>query len=172
MADVGGFFKKMGKTIGEAADKTAKTAGDLTQKGKYKVEINKYEGEIKTVKASLGKDIIEGKLAGKGDAEVLEMVSAAFTRVQELNAEIARVETLIAEVGIEAETTMQEAAPVQEAPVQTVPVETIDSAEPAVETCGCGVEKSQCGCHKPQEIEVVGSDVEAVESTDSGVIEV
>lgn len=102
MADIAGFFKKLGDKVEDMANKTAKTAGDLTQKGKYKVEINKYRTEIKNVQTKLGRDVIEAKLAGHGNEAVLELVDGAFAKIEELKAEIKRVEVLFAEVGMEA----------------------------------------------------------------------
>ncbi len=190
MADVGGFFKRMGSAISDAADKTAKTAGDLAEKGKYKVEISKYESEIKTIKANLGKDIIDGKLAGKGDAEVLEMVQEAFTKVESLNTEIARVQTQISEVGVEkvedlpldevdaaipAEAVQTEAVEAEAIPSEGIQAQVVESEVELpeldkVDTCGCGIEKDSCVCHPPKDIEILG-DNPVKESSDSGIVD-
>ncbi len=111
-----GFFSKVGNAVSEAANKTAKAAGDMTQKGKYKLEINKYQGEIKDTQHSLGKEIVESRLAGKTNEELAAVIDEAVAKVQHLNSEIERVNKLAQEVGETVESSVQEVSP--EAPAK------------------------------------------------------
>ncbi len=69
-----GFFSKVGSAVTDAANKAAKATGDMTQKGKYKLEITKNQNEIKSVQNSLGRDIIESRLAGKTNDELASLI--------------------------------------------------------------------------------------------------
>ncbi len=98
MANLSDFFNKAKKTLGEAVDKTAETVGDLTQTGKYKLEISKYNSQIKEVQNELGKALIQAKTENKSNEELLKFIDEAHEKVLKANEEIERVEKLIVEL--------------------------------------------------------------------------
>ncbi len=132
MANFGEIMNKVTKTVGQALDKTAETVGDLTQKGKYKLEINKYEGEIKTIKSQLGKTIIDARLGGQSNEDLGSVIDVKLAKVQSLQEEIERVKKLSAELGEPIE---------DEAEIEEVEAEVVEHTG-----CGCKSDDSESSC--------------------------
>ncbi len=123
------FFDKLSASVSELADKTAKTAGELKQKGEDLMEINKYKSQIDTLTRNLGKDIIAAKTAEKSDEEILALASTAYAQIVELNQKIKEVEEAAKA------NDMGEVAPVEPAVAvePTTPVEATEAVESVTE---------------------------------------
>ncbi len=127
-----GFFNKFSEAVGDAFNKASDVAGDLTQTAKFKMEISKYNGEIKELEVKLGRDIVASRLKGATNESLFPSIDECMERIVFLKSEIERVEKQIADlkedggdVSKEAGAEASQEKPVEEMPVEEMVVEDI-----------------------------------------------
>lgn len=85
------FFKKMGETVSNTAEKVGSVSADLVNAGKSKVDQMQLESKIKTLKSELGNLVYEAFKAGTEPKQ--DKIAAICQDISQFEEQIRQLET-------------------------------------------------------------------------------
>lgn len=93
-----GFFEKFGEKVATVVGDAGNAVGDFAQESKLKLNIKKQEDIIKDLKQQYGKDVVEDRMRGEGEALILAKLDEACQKIRAAEGEIALINAEIKKI--------------------------------------------------------------------------